>query len=176
MSENRAASGAYEALEDDIVNDMDEVLSSEPKQPVPLWKELLKAGRTGAGMFVESYFIFAVGNIGSIWKYLYPDCYGEKKTDNCDPQTVVAVPYVEIAGIVVGMLLFGSLADQLGRLWGSRMTSSFMLIGGIMCFVSFGNTWTSLFIMFNFSIFLFSLGVGGEYPVRFSSTYRVGGC
>lgn len=133
---------------------------------LPFVNELLLAGRTGAGMFVESYFIFAVGNIGAIWKLLYPTCYASTTT-NCNPQSVVAVPYVEIAGIILGMLFFGQLADHLGRLWGSRCTVSLMLLGGILCVVSFGTDLTGQFIMFNIAIFVFSLGVGGEYPVRY---------
>lgn len=131
--------------------------------PLPFWKELLLAGRTGAGMFVESYWIFAIGNIGTVWGYLYPSCYSGGGNDGCDEQTVVAVPYVEIAGIITGMLLFGALADRLGRLWGSRCTVSLMLFGGILTVSSFGANLTGQFIMFCVSIFIFSLGVGGEY-------------
>lgn len=137
--------------------------SAQTTPPLPMWKELMLAGKTGAGMFVESYWIFAVGNIGSIWKYLYPSCFHATPGDGCDDQTVVAVPYVEIAGIIAGMLIFGAMADHLGRLWGSRCTAGLMLLGGIMCVVSFGIDLTGQFIMFCISIFLFSLGVGGEY-------------
>ena len=130
---------------------------------IPFWKELLLAGRTGAGMFVESYFIFAIGNITPIWNYLYPAC-NNKQHPAC-VQEIAAVPFVEIAGIITGMIGFGWFADHLGRLWGSRCTSGLMLIAGILCVVSNGATIDGLFLMFVICIFFFSLGVGGEYPM-----------
>ena len=100
-------------------------------------------------MFAESYFIFAVGNVTNVWKYLYPTCFNTNNADGCQDSSVLAVPYVEISGIIAGMIGFGLLADHLGRLWGSRMTSGLMLIAGILCCVSFGVDFTGLFIMFN---------------------------
>lgn len=166
--ENFERAEAAEGAEGEAASTTTGTLTAVPRRHLPLWKELLLAGRTGAGMFVESYFIFAIGNITNIWKYLYPTCF-DGINNNCDDNAVLAVPYVEIAGIITGMIGFGLLADHLGRLWGSRWTSGLMLLAGILCVVSFGTTLTGLFIMFNICIFFFSLGVGGEYPMASSS-------
>jgi hypothetical protein len=57
----------------------------------------LEAGRTGMGMFVESYFIFAVGNLNVIWQILYPTCFNDGKSsgqgadDSCNDTVVQTI-------------------------------------------------------------------------------------
>ena len=96
---------------------------------------LVEAGRTGMGMFVESYFLFAVGNINAIWQVQYPQCFTYNPstlniTDNCNNAAEFSTTYVEGGFVIVGMLLFGYLADFLGRKIGSRTVASLMFIGG----------------------------------------------
>ena len=42
-------------------------------------KALVEAGKHGMGMFVESYFLFAIGNVQAIWEVQYPWCFNEGK-------------------------------------------------------------------------------------------------
>lgn len=158
-------------FEKDIIDDDDSsYIREEDYADVPLTKQFLDAGKSGAGMFTEAYVIFAVGNLnGSVWPYLYPKCYNKNDNDGCSNQAVSAVPYVEITGIIIGMIGFGLMADHLGRLWGSRMTSSLMLMGAIGVTVAFGIDLSGQFAMFNILIFVYSLGVGGEYPMASSN-------
>ena len=68
-----------------------------------LASDFLEAGRTGMGMFIESYFIFAIGNVNAIWEVLYPTCFdgdGPLTTDGKDPckdSLVNALPCTFIA-------------------------------------------------------------------------------
>jgi hypothetical protein len=48
--------------------------------------------------------------------------------------------YIQIAGIMAGMLTLGYRGDQIGRKWGSVTTAVIMLIGGIMLTGADGTT------------------------------------
>ncbi|KAK9906884.1 hypothetical protein WJX75_009747 [Coccomyxa subellipsoidea] len=121
----------------------------------------------GMGMFCESYFIFSIGNITPIFQETYKDCYKQHKT--CSAGLINAETYVQVSGIIVGMLLMGFIADQIGRKWGSTLTAAFMFVGGIMLTASNGTTIQGWAIMFAVSQFIFGYGVGGEYPLASSS-------
>ena len=54
----------------------------------------------------------------------------------------------QISGIILGMLLMGYIADQIGRKWGSCTTAAFMFIGGILLTCSTGPTIKGWAIMF----------------------------
>jgi len=98
-----------------------------------------------------------------------PTCYTTSTADPICLQGTTAVPFVPVAGIIIGMSVFGLLSDALGRRWGSRLTVSFMLLGSIILTVANGTNLAGQFIMFNIGMFLFALGVGGEYPMAASS-------
>ena len=68
---------------------------------------------------------------------------------------------MQVSGIILGMLLMGYIADQIGRKWGSVLTSAFMFIGGILLTCSTGPTIQGWAIMFAVSQFIFGYGVGG---------------
>ncbi|CAK0752621.1 hypothetical protein CVIRNUC_002160 [Coccomyxa viridis] len=121
----------------------------------------------GIGMFCESYFIFSIGNITPIFQETYKDCYKQYK--KCDKGLINAETYIQVSGIILGMLLMGYIADQIGRKWGSVLTSCFMFIGGILLTCSTGPTIQGWAIMFAVSQFIFGYGVGGEYPLASSS-------
>jgi len=128
--------------------------------------ELGRASKTGLGMFIESYFVFAISLVGTIWNELY---YGE-----CDASCIQvrnSITYVTIAGIMFSQLTLGFLADHLGRLWGSRLTVTLLFVGGFLFTVSYGanGSITGQMIMFVIVSFVFTLGVGGEYPMSATS-------
>ena len=100
-------------------------------------------------------------------------CYIQGTTPATDQQCYngsTAIPFVPVAGIICGMVGFGLMADCLGRRLGSRMTVSLMLLGSIMVTVAYGVNIAGQFAMFNVGMFIFSLGVGGEYPMAASSS------
>jgi MFS family permease len=55
---------------------------------------------------------------------------------------------MQVTGIILGMLLMGFIADQIGRKWGSVLTATFMFIGGILLTASSGPTIQGWAIMF----------------------------
>jgi MFS family permease len=86
----------------------------------------------------------------------------------CSENTISAVSYSEFAGIMTGMLVFGMVADVIGRKRAGVLTSTFMIVGiaGMTFFnVSFVNT---LFAVWAAFFGIFGTGVGGEYPLSAS--------
>ena len=53
-----------------IATDKEEFQEAATESP-GLATELWRGWKTGAGMFCESYFIFAIGNVPNIWKDMY---------------------------------------------------------------------------------------------------------
>ena len=109
----------------------------------------------GLGMFCEAYFIFSVGNIKQFFPYEYPDCWKTYKT--CTVNLTRAPDYMQIVGIIFGMITLGYLGDKIGReptcsntlsphlgqpqaltccpragKWGSVFTASVMFVGCIL--------------------------------------------
>jgi MFS family permease len=131
----------------------------------------------GAGMFAESYFLFALGNITPIWAQAYPSCFPQPPSFNysaypsCSEGLVASLSYIEVVGVIIGMLSFGVAADKLGRRWGSCSTATIMFVGGALTAGAYGgpDNWTGLFVMFAVCLFFFSYGVGGEYPLASAS-------
>jgi MFS family permease len=83
--------------------------------------------------------------------------------------------FVQIAGIIVGMLFFGTLGDIIGRCWGSRIVASIMLSGSIMLvftpFVPNPLTYLQFFI---FAQTFYGFGVGGEVRDAFGRAVSFG--
>eukprot|EP00877_Chromochloris_zofingiensis_P002903 jgi/Chrzof1/12613/Cz07g01060.t1 len=119
-------------------------------------------------MFSEAYIIFSLGQIKPFQAALYPTCFNSH-TD-CTNEITHVQNYIQICGIIVGMILFGALADFIGRKWGSRLVASIMLTGCVMLvfspLISSPATYLSFFI---FAQTWYGFGVGGEYPMASSS-------
>lgn len=122
----------------------------------------------GMGMFVEAWMIFAIGNITPLLAIQYPHCFGGAQPPACSQGAVDSVTYVEVCGIILGMLVLGFFADIIGRKLGSRLTASIMLLGGGLLTGCAGNDGQFLAMLLA-SLFIFGTGVGGEYPVASSS-------
>lgn len=82
-------------------------LVKEKKRPVEPFKRFLSWflmwAIPGAGMFMESYFIFAIGNIKPLLQIDYPNCMGSERPANCNTSVVDNLETIEIAGIIGGM-------------------------------------------------------------------------
>jgi len=138
----------------------------------PLHIQLFRAMKNGGGMFTEAYFVFAFGQLSSVWKLAYPQC---TKDVNCNA-ALNSISWVQIACIIFSQLTFGIIADVIGRRRGAMITSALLLIGAVLITISFGSnatpgsnqsvsTLTGQFIMMNIALAIFSLGIGGEYIV-----------
>ncbi|GAB4816605.1 hypothetical protein N2152v2_003651 [Parachlorella kessleri] len=123
----------------------------------------------GMGMFSEAYMIFAIGNIKPFLSIDYPHCIGEVEPVTCKPNTVDSIEYVEICGVIFGMLSLGFLGDIIGRKWGSRLTMTIMFIGGVLLTSASSTNDSAFLAFFLFALAFYGVGVGGEYPMASSS-------
>ncbi|GFR43042.1 hypothetical protein Agub_g4047 [Astrephomene gubernaculifera] len=121
----------------------------------------------GLGMFCEAYFVFAVGNLSSLWKVEYKECWKDHKT--CPAKLSDSITYTQVCGIIFGQLFLGFFADRIGRKWGSVFCAGSMVVGAILIIVSNGPNDRALWAMFTAVQFIFGIGVGGEYPVASAS-------
>lgn len=67
--------------------------------------------------------------------------------------------------MIVGMLLFGVVADQLGRKTGAVATTALLVLGIVLSAASNGQSDTGMFWMLIVARGIAGVGAGGEYPV-----------
>ena len=105
----------------------------------------------------------------------------------CNYQWINAVDYMEIIGIIIGQVLVGILGDwyvglqlayswqtrltnaRLGRRWGLIQDASIMFLGLIMLVCAWGTTLNGWVICYAWSLLIYGVGVGGEYPMTATS-------
>mmetsp|Transcript_25778 Transcript_25778/g.53363 ORF Transcript_25778/g.53363 Transcript_25778/m.53363 type:complete len:692 (+) Transcript_25778:136-2211(+) len=124
----------------------------------------------GLGLFGESYLLFSIGTLRPIWEALYPDCFSGEE---CRPWlTFKSLGYCVVLGVMVGMIVIGSIAGTVGRRSGSIITATLMSFGSILLTISsifLSSSPSVLFPAMSLSLFIFGIGVGGEYPLSASS-------
>ncbi|KAF2636092.1 MFS transporter [Massarina eburnea CBS 473.64] len=121
----------------------------------------------GAGLGLEGYVLFSIGNVRPLLQAAFPRCW--KTFETCDVRWTEAVDYLEIVGIIVGQVLVGYLGDYLGRRWGLIQDATIMFIGLLMLVSSWGVTENGWVICYAWSLFFYGIGVGGEYPMTATS-------
>lgn len=63
----------------------------------------------GAGLGLEGYVLFSIGNIKPLFEKTFPDCWDSHQI--CNKQWLNAVDYLEIIGIICGQILVGIIGD-----------------------------------------------------------------
>ena len=128
----------------------------------------------GLGLFGESYLLFSVGTMRPLWETLYPSCFDESDDSAC-PRPYLSyksITYSVVLGVMVGMIGLGVMANNVGRRRGSIITATLMAVGAI-CLTSssifLSSNPSTLFPVMSLSLFIFGIGVGGEYPLSASS-------
>ncbi|KAF1986098.1 phosphate transporter HvPT2 [Aulographum hederae CBS 113979] len=121
----------------------------------------------GAGLGLEGYVLFSIGNVRPLFQSAFPSCWSTFEI--CNETWTQAVDYLEIMGIIVGQILVGILGDWLGRRWGLIQDAMIMFIGLLMLTASWGVTQNGWVICYAWSLFFYSVGVGGEYPMTATS-------
>jgi len=128
----------------------------------------------GLGLFGESYLLFSVGTLRPLWEALYPACFDAQNNNACaNPYlSYKSITYSVVLGVMAGMIALGILANTIGRRRGSIITASLMAFGAVCLSLSSiflsGNP-SVLFPVMSLSLFVFGVGVGGEYPLSASS-------
>ncbi|KAH9834344.1 MFS phosphate transporter [Teratosphaeria destructans] len=117
----------------------------------------------GAGLGLEGYVLFSISNNTSLFDVSFKDCWKSYKT--CNKNWVAAVNYLEVVGILIGQILVGFIGDWTGRRWSLIQDAGIMLLGLIMLTAAWGTTTNGWVICYAWSLFIYSIGVGGEYPM-----------
>lgn len=121
----------------------------------------------GMGLLLEGYVLFSVGNITGLFSSVWPACW--KTHTECNKTWVQVVNYLSIVGIMVGQILVGIIGDAIGRRWGLIQDAAIMFVGLIMLTAMWGTSLNGWVICYAWSLFFYSIGVGGEYPMTATS-------
>ncbi|RAL61672.1 hypothetical protein DID88_002740 [Monilinia fructigena] len=137
------------------------MMKVDPLSPVSWY--FSNAVLPGAGLGLEGYVLFSIGNLAPLFSAVWPQCWKTFKV--CSEQWTYAVTYLEIIGIIVGQILVGYLGDKIGRRWGLIQDAVIMFLGLLMLIASWGTTLNGWVICYAWSLFFYGIGVGGEYPM-----------
>ncbi|KIW83899.1 hypothetical protein Z517_03145 [Fonsecaea pedrosoi CBS 271.37] len=142
-----------------------EIFKKDPLAPVGFYFRNMVL--PGAGLGLEGYVLFSIGNIKPLFQGAFPDCWKSNKI--CSKTWINAVDYLEICGIICGQILVGVIGDWIGRRWGLIQDATIMFIGLIMLVCAWGVTQNGWVICYAWSLFFYGIGVGGEYPMTATS-------
>ncbi|KAL4263196.1 MFS transporter superfamily protein [Pleurotus pulmonarius] len=131
----------------------------------------------GIGFFTDAYDIFAINIASSMLAYVYGVPSGPNGGNQLSLNQELGIKVATPVGTFIGQLVFGWLADILGRkrMYGVELT--------IMIITTFGQTLAgggpslNFFGVLIFWRFLLGVGVGGDYPLsavissEFASTH-----
>ncbi|KAJ5683405.1 hypothetical protein N7462_006570 [Penicillium macrosclerotiorum] len=137
-----------------------EMFKNDPLSPISYYFK--NCVLPGAGLGLEGYVLFSISNNTSLFDVSFKDCW---KGETCDKNWIAAVNYMEVAGIMVGQILVGFLGDWIGRRWGLIQDAGIMFVGLLMLTSAWGLTENGWVICYAWSLFFYSIGVGGEYPM-----------
>ncbi|CAI4219846.1 unnamed protein product [Parascedosporium putredinis] len=135
----------------------------------PLGWYVRNAVLPGAGLGLEGYVLFSIGNLEPLFKATWPECWGKDPTV-CSPNWIASVTYLEVIGIMVGQIGVGFIGDWIGRRWGLIQDAVIMFVGLLMLTASWGLTLQGWVICYAWSLFFYGFGVGGEYPITATSS------
>ncbi|KAK9234035.1 major facilitator superfamily domain-containing protein [Lipomyces kononenkoae] len=121
----------------------------------------------GAGLGLEGYVLFSIGNVTPLFQKVWPTCWKTYKV--CNSSWVAAPTYLEVSGIIVGQILVGLIGDSIGRRYGLIQDVVIMLLGLVMLTAAWGTDLNGWVICYSWSLFFYSIGVGGEYPMTATS-------
>ena len=111
--------------------------------------------------------LFSVGNITPLLAAGFPRCWSTYKT--CNKTWTQALTYLEVIGIICGQIMVGFIGDSIGRRWGLIQDAVIMFVGLLMLTAAWGTTQNGWVICYAWSLWFYSVGVGGEYPMTATS-------
>ncbi|KAK1764701.1 putative mfs transporter protein [Phialemonium atrogriseum] len=123
----------------------------------------------GAGLGLEGYVLFSIGNLEPLFSATWPQCWGKNATE-CSRNWIASVTYLEVIGIMVGQMGVGIIGDWIGRRWGLIQDAAIMFVGLLMLTASWGLNLQGWVICYAWSLFFYGFGVGGEYPITATSS------
>ncbi|KAK3068957.1 hypothetical protein LTR53_013082, partial [Teratosphaeriaceae sp. CCFEE 6253] len=133
------------------------MIKADPLSPIGYYMRNMVI--PGAGLLLEGYVLFSIGNVKPLLAAAFPGCWS--KYTVCDKTWTQAVDYLEICGIIVGQILVGILGDWLGRRWGLIQDAVIMFVGLLMLTAAWGTSLNGWVICYVWSLFFYGIGVGG---------------
>ncbi|KAH7303873.1 major facilitator superfamily domain-containing protein [Stachybotrys elegans] len=112
---------------------------------------------SGLAIGSDGYNAAVIGNIQILMRYIYPDALTGTISSRLSNAFLI--------GMIIGMLGFGVIVDQLGRKTGAVATTILLVLGIVMSAAAHGATPTGLFWMLIIARGIAGVGAGGEYPV-----------
>ncbi|KAJ2900103.1 hypothetical protein MKZ38_002596 [Zalerion maritima] len=114
----------------------------------------------GSGFFTTSYSIFSINVVAPALTYIYPDC------DN-NEQRSLTISLTTLSGSVLGMILFGFLADRYGRksVYGLELAIVVVASIGLTTASEGHNKVMDIYGWIAWWRFLMGIGLGAEYPL-----------
>ncbi|KAK6225258.1 major facilitator superfamily transporter [Colletotrichum tabaci] len=140
------------------VGEQVDILEAEPQKAyyssVSVWLMVLFSG---LAIGSDGYNAAVIGNVELLLAVLYPD----------DLTTTIyqRLSNAFLIGMIVGMILFGVVSDQLGRKTGAVATTILLVLGISLSTAANGTTTTGMFWMLIIARGIAGVGAGGEYPV-----------
>ncbi|KAF3805555.1 Glycerophosphodiester transporter GIT2 [Colletotrichum gloeosporioides] len=135
-----------------------DIMMEEPEKTyystVSVWLMVLFSG---LAIGSDGYNAAVIGNVELLLAILYPD----ELTDTIYQRLSNAF----LIGMIVGMLLFGVVVDQLGRKTGAVATTVLLVLGITLSTAASGTNPTGMFWMLIVARGIAGVGAGGEYPV-----------
>ncbi|KAH8729492.1 major facilitator superfamily domain-containing protein [Ilyonectria robusta] len=121
---------------------------------VSVWLMILFSG---LAIGSDGYNAAVIGNVELLLAIIYPDALTSSIYSRLSNAFLI--------GMILGMLFFGFIVDQLGRKTGAVATTIILVVGIAMSAAANGATPTGLFWMLIIARGVAGVGAGGEYPV-----------
>ncbi|KAF5621985.1 metabolite transport GIT1 [Fusarium sp. NRRL 52700] len=112
---------------------------------------------SGLALGSDGYNASVIGNLELLFATLYPEALTSTMQSRLSNAFLI--------GMIVGMIGFGVVVDQLGRKTGAVMTTLILLLGIALSAGASGLTTTGLMWMLVIARGIAGVGAGGEYPV-----------
>ncbi|THW78282.1 major facilitator superfamily transporter [Aureobasidium pullulans] len=112
---------------------------------------------SGLAIGSDGYNAAVIGNVELLLAILYPE--------SLTSSIYTRLSNAFLIGMIVGMLMFGVIADQLGRKTGAVATTVLLVLGIVLSTAAKGTDETGMFWMLIIARGIAGVGAGGEYPV-----------
>ncbi|KAF0683075.1 Aste57867_24855 [Aphanomyces stellatus] len=117
----------------------------------------------GLGFFNDAYDLFVMNVVNVVLE----EEFGK---DVYTPALKGSVSAAALIGAVIGQILFGYLADVLGRRVCMIMTCAILILGGVICALASGGSPTGTLWVLVVARGILGVGIGGEYPLAASAS------
>ncbi|KAH7157629.1 major facilitator superfamily domain-containing protein [Dactylonectria estremocensis] len=121
---------------------------------VSVWLMILFSG---LAIGSDGYNAAVIGNVELLLAIIYPDALTSSIYQRLSNAFLI--------GMIIGMLFFGVIVDQLGRKTGAVATTILLVLGIALSTAANGTSPTGLFWMLIVARGIAGVGAGGEYPV-----------